>query len=355
METASYYRGMRLAGLQTLLLLASVSVVLGAADPVIPVERARTAAVVTFYLENDFFGGNDQHYTNGAKLSWLSPDYSSWGQDGWREKTLEALPLVNAPATQKNFGVALGQNMYTPENTGRHVPDPIDRPYAGWSYLEFSLISRTQRVMDVISVQVGVVGRHSYAQETQQLVHGWINSHQPRGWAFQLKDEVGVNVITERRWRLFARSFDDTFGVDVVPHLGVSLGNVQTFANTGLTARFGLNLPNDFGVELLSGGAITNSPLNDRDPRVGSHHRRSLFVFGGVDGRAVARDIFLDGNTWEDSPSVEKERLVGDSYWGVGLVLSKWQITYTYVVRSKEFKAQRDVSQFGSITLSRAF
>ena len=69
----------------------------------------------------------------------------------------------------------------------------------------------------------------------------------------------------------------------------------------------------------------------------------------------MARDIFLDGNTWRDSPSVDKETLVGDSYWGVGVILRQWQFTYTYVVRSKEFKAQREVNQFGSVAVSRAF
>lgn len=320
-----------------------------------PVERARSASVFTVYIENDFFGGTDRHYTNGAKFAWLSRDLSSWGQEGWRKGLVEALPFVNRPDAQKNFGFALGQNIYTPENSDLHVPDPSDRPYAGWSYLELSFISKTPRVMDALTVQVGMVGRHSYAQETQELVHGWLNNDQAKGWAFQLKDEVGVNVIAERRWRLFARSWDNAVGFDFVPHAGVSLGNVQTFANAGVTARLGFNLPSDFGTELISGGAVTNSPLDDRDPRVAARRRASLFVFGGVDGRAVGRDIFLDGNTWKDSPSVDKERLVGDSYWGVGLILAQWQFTYTYVVRSKEFKAQREVNQFGSVAISRAF
>lgn len=320
-----------------------------------PVEPVRTASVVTFHLENDFFGSNDRHYTNGFKLSRLSGDLTSWGQTGWRQTVVEALPFVNRPGAQKNFGLALGQNMYTAERDELHVPDPTDRPYAGWLYLEFSFISKTPRVMDSLSFQLGVIGRHSYAQETQTLVHKWLNDRQARGWAFQLKDEVAGNIIYERRWRLFARTSGNALGFDVVPHAGASLGTVQTYANVGLTARVGFHLPNDFGVEPISGGAATNSPLDGRTSIVGSRRPNSLFVFGGVDGRAVARDIFLDGNTWRDSPSVDKETLVGDSYWGVGVILRQWQFTYTYVVRSKEFKAQREVNQFGSVAVSRAF
>lgn len=325
------------------------------AAPVSAAERARSTSVFTLYLENDYFGGTDRHYTNGLKLSWLSRDLTTWQQAGWRQKMIEALPLVNRPDAQKNFGLAIGQNIYTPENDDLHVPDATDRPYAGWSYLEFNFVSKTPRLMDTLSFQAGMVGRHSYAQETQRIVHRWLDNEEAKGWAFQLKDEVGVNVIFERRWRLFARTVGDTLGLDLVPHAGVSLGNVQTFANVGATARLGFNLPSDFGVELIAGGAATNSPLDGRDPRVAERRRTSVFIFGGVDGRVVARDIFLDGNTWEDSPSVAKERWVGDSYVGAGLVLARWQLTYTYVVRAKEFKAQREVNQFGSITISRAF
>lgn len=324
-------------------------------DAAIPVERARSASVITFYLENDYFGGTDRHYTNGAKLSWLSRDLVSWGQHGWRQTLVEALPFVNRPDAQKNFGVALGQNIYTPARDELTVPDPTDRPYAGWSYLEFSFVGKTATVMDALTFQVGMVGPHSYAEQTQKLVHRWLRNDQPQGWAYQLKDEVGVNVILERRWRAYARAASGAIGFDIVPHAGLSLGNVQTFANVGATARLGFNLPSDFGIELIAGGAATNSPLDDRDPRLGAGRRISVFVFGGVDGRAVARDIFLDGNTWEDSPSVDKETWVGDSYWGVGIVRGGWQFTYTYVVRSKEFEAQREVNQFGSITISRAF
>lgn len=322
--------------------------------PAVTTERARSAPVFTFYLENDFFGGQDRHYTNGLKFSWLSSDLSAWNRDGWRRRLVDRLPLIESADAQQNFGFALGQNIYTPQDISRNPPDPADRPYAGWTYLELSFVSKTPGVMDMFTVQAGMIGPGSQADETQRAVHSWLSDEEPAGWAHQLRNEFGMNLVFERKWRLYARSFQGFVGADFVPHAGVSLGNVQTHANAGFTLRLGFNLPSDFGVRLI-GGTNANTPLDDRDPRVAPDRAWSFFAFGGVDGRAVARDIFLDGNSFRDSPRVKREPLVGDAYYGLGLVFGPWELTYTEVMRSREFKGQVRNNYFGSVALSRAF
>lgn len=339
-------------------LSASLSLAVGfrgaaAAETPVPDDRARAAGVFTFYFENDFFGGQDRHYTNGFKLSWLSSDLETWDLRSWRRRFAEALPLINRPGTQKNIGFAFGQNIYVPQDLSRVPPDPNDRPYAGWSYLEFSLTSKTETRMDTFSLQLGMVGRHSYAQDLQAIIHEWVNDEHPDGWAYQLRDEPGVNLIYERKWRTYWRSRHHRFGVDLVPSAGVSLGNVQTYATAGLELRAGFRLPSDFGVTLINGLPAAHTPVDDRDPRVAPTGRRwALFGFAGAVGRAVARDIFLDGNTFRDSPRVDRRVLVGDAFYGLGLVLGRWQLTYTEAVRSREFEGQRDMNYFGSVAIS---
>jgi lipid A 3-O-deacylase len=337
-------------------LLGGVSSFAQSTDSVVPTMRARSAPVFTVYFENDAFTGTDEHYTNGLKFSWLSADLADWGQTGWRKQTIEMLPFINRPEGEKNIGLAFGQNIYTPRNIAVTNPDPLDRPYAGWSYLELAFVSKTVDVSDTISLQVGIVGPHSLSEDSQRIVHKWAGSARPRGWDYQLRDEIGVNLIYERRWRLYGRALYQTLGIDLVPHAGVSLGNVQTYANGGGTVRLGINLPSDFGVQLARAGSLGGSPTDDLDPRVALNRNFSVFVFGAADGRAVAHDIFLDGNTFRDSRSVDKEHFVADLSAGVGLIAGRWQVTYTKVWRTKEFKTQRgDYNNFGSVTLSRAF
>lgn len=315
--------------------------------------QARKSGVFTVYLENDSFANRDLHYTSGLKVSWLSADLTEWGRRGWQKGFTEMLPFVNRAGSHKNIGLAFGQNIYTPRDIDREVPDPADRPYAGWSYLEFMFVSKTMTRMDTLAFQIGMIGRYSYAQDVQTTIHRWIESRRPAGWAHQLANEVGANIVYERKWRTSARALQNTLGIDIVPHAGLSVGNVQSYLNAGVTVRVGFQLPNDFAVGPIRAAAAPSTPLDDTDPRVAPGSGWSLFLFGGLDGRAVARDIFLDGNTFRDGPRVDKETYVGDAYYGVGAGVGKWQLTFTRVFRSREFSGQHEPSHYGSVSISR--
>lgn len=341
------------------------------ADMSIPDDRARATPLFIAYFENDWFGGTDWHYTNGLKLAWLTPDLTGWGKTGWRQRTLEALPFINRAGSQKNLGIGVGQQIYTPRDVTRTVPDPLDRPYAGWSYLEFSFLAKTEHQADTIAVQLGMIGPHSYAEDAQIFIHDLVDDEAPRGWAYQLHDEFGVNVAWERKWRVCLRPFGDerppsphaahpahgrqTWGLDLLPHFGAVAGNVSTYANVGATLRLGYNLPSDFGVALMRPAGLATAPVDDFDPRVRGDEW-SCFIFGGFDGRAIARDIFLDGNTFRDSRRVEKRPFVADFTCGFGIIRGCFQLTFTRVRRTQEFETQvGNDSDFGSVTGSWTF
>jgi hypothetical protein len=64
------------------------------------------------------------------------------------------------------------------------------------------------------------------------------------------------------------------------------------------------------------------------------------------------RDIFLDGNTFTDSHSVDKKAWVADLAAGVTLSYGNLMLTYSHVTRTREFEGQDDPHNFGSMTLS---
>jgi len=71
-----------------------------------------------------------------------------------------------------------------------------------------------------------------------------------------------------------------------------------------------------------------------------------------VEGRALATNIFLDGNTFADSHSVDKKYFVGDVHAGLVLVIYRVRLAFSQVFRSSEFNGQKELSEFGSINLS---
>lgn len=294
-----------------------------------------------FVLENDLFTGLDRDYTNGILFSWTSgPDQvPSWVIDA-----AHLFPLF--PETGKvRASFALGQSMYTPSDITLRDPPAEDRPYAGWLYGAVGLIAETGSRLDQLQLQLGVVGPAALAGETQAFVHSVIGADKPRGWDKQLDNEPGAVLTYQRSWRAFVSGEFLGFSFDATPHIGGALGNVFTYANTGATLRLGWNLPNDYGPPRIE-PSLPGSGFFE--PREGL----GMYVFAGLDGRVVARNIFLDGNTWQDSRSVEKEPLVGDAQVGFAVTLGAARLAYTHVFRTREFESQRGTDKFGAISLS---
>ena len=78
----------------------------------------------------------------------------------------------------------------------------------------------------------------------------------------------------------------------------------------------------------------------------------SWYAFAGIEGRAVGRNIFLDGNSWGTSRSVQKYNLVSEFDAGVALQFPAFRLLGSYSRRSNEFVYQRGNDQLASFTLS---
>ncbi|MFH1497370.1 MAG: lipid A deacylase LpxR family protein [Verrucomicrobiota bacterium] len=309
---------------------------------------------LSIYTENDkFFAGTDRNYTNGFKLTALTTDLRDFEADEvpapLRAIANRLEPLLPKDAAPK-IGLSIGQNIYTPENTQLTTAQPADRPYAAWLYGSVMFQSyrpagedRALATLDTWELQLGVVGPWALGEQVQNGFHRIINVDTAKGWDHQIDNEPGLNLVYERKWRLETAGARTGWGADLIPHAGFSLGNVFTYANAGGAVRFGYKLPADFGTSLIR-------PTGDSN--AGRRERFGVWLFGSVDGRAVARDLTLDGNTFEDSPSIDKNPFVADLVGGIALGTRRWQLTYAQALRTKEFDGQRDNQVFGSLSLS---
>lgn len=308
--------------------------------------------VFTVVTENDkYFAGTDRHYTNGLKLTWLNEtDLDESGR--FTQRVAELMPWLD-PAHQRwryKVGITLGQNIYTPGDTEATGLLSDDRPYAGWLYAGLVFHAQLANQLRLVEVAVGVVGPGALGEQAQNRWHDLIDVPRSQGWSHQLRNEPGISLSWERRYRLrsWLQSARGNWAVDAIAHGRVTVGNVATHLAAGATGRAGWRLPADFGPDLIRPGG-GNAPNADAVVPFTAY----LFAHGEL--RAVARDIFLDGNTWRDSHSVDKRPVVADVSLGFVVGWPAFQLTYTQNYRTKEFygQARRDV--FGSIGLSWAY
>jgi hypothetical protein len=316
---------------------------LAAAQPLPPPDPRATLHVVA---ENDAFGNNrtDRWYTNGLRLGYQSPESELPLPFGWLNQGLEGLL---GPANAR-WGVALGQNIYTPSNVRSFVPSPSDRPYAGYAYLDFLLDRRTANRLDRFSLQAGVVGPSSLARKTQGIFHELIGEREARGWRYQLRNEPSFNLGWQRIWRQRVVTLPGGIAVDVLPAAEVAAGTVAVYGQGALRMRLGQGLERDFGpARIRPGNADAPAPVGEGF---------GWYVFAGAAGRLVGRDIFLDGNTWrQGSPSVKRRTGVADYEAGVAVFWNGVRLSLTESWRTEEFAGQRKWFNFGIISLTASF
>ena len=306
--------------------------------------------VWTLTFENDLTNNTDRYFTNGIRLNRTSP------VGAVPEAVVDAArPLIGTIGTVR-WTVGIGQNMYTPSDITVSDPDPDDQPYAGWLYGTVGVLNDLatgdgNRTQTSVQLSLGVVGPSALGEEAQKFVHEIVNSPEPQGWDHQLHDEPAVLLNLERRWVVPSEPVVGDLRGDVSPHVGLALGNVFTHAAAGFTLRFGEPPQYDYGPPRLQPHTPGSEYFAARAP----DDEFGWYLFAGAEGRAVARNIFLDGNTFRDSPSVDKELLVADLSAGVVMTFGDMRVSYVQVLRTKEFEGQEGPSLFGAFSVGYRF
>lgn len=299
----------------------------------------------SFVIENDVYAGTDRNYTNGVRLSYLTGFKPARGISGFFARNL--LGVDEGEGVRQGF--AVGQSIFTPEDTQLVEAPPDQHPYAGWLYGEYALLVEGDNSTDQLYFQAGVVGPSAGAEWVQNNFHDVIGSDEAEGWSDQLDDEPGFQIGYDKKLRALAEIETLGLGADLTPDFGVVAGNVLTQATLGLTLRLGIDLRSDYGPPRIRpslAGAGFFTPQS----------AFSGYLFAGVQGRAVARNIFLDGNSFDDDlPSVDKKYFVADFQAGLVVQIEDVQLAYTFVTRTEEFDDQEDRQQFGAFSFSFKF
>ncbi len=301
---------------------------------------------VNLYSENDKYFGTDDGYSTGNQITALyhisKEDYALFDLLGYKDKK-----------TYSYITFSVTNQIFTPTdfNTSTLITD--DRPYAGWSYIETSIHKTINNELRSLSLKIGLVGSLSGSQQIQNEFHRLIGAKTSKGWKNQLNDELGINLKYTQKWRYYSK-ISNNFQSALVPFVSAEFGNIAINTTSGLMARIGWNIPKDYALSSIDLGADPSIPVYGEFKNM-KLKPWSLSFNVTVAASAIARDIFLDGNTFSHSQSVDKKHLV--LHYGLGFTLRYHNIVVDVmeIQTSKQFKLQEKKHGVGSIIVSYLF
>ncbi|MCM2680589.1 lipid A deacylase LpxR family protein [Echinimonas agarilytica] len=290
-----------------------------------------------FEFANDAMTFSDNMYTNGISLQWHSQAFENWQQaqeQNWFAGLGGAIAQYGwaleswAPSAHHRHAVSLSQYIQTPEDLDARDLIIDDVPYAGALIISNSWYSYDQSDFSGWQLDVGLVGPNSFAEHVQKGVHNLIGSDTPRGWEHQLKSEPIVNMTYQRKHKFWRSPASHEFESDVAWNVTAALGNFYTGAGAGLEWRWGR--PNQTGFQ-DGQNLVGRSVFKETE---GNIAKGSWHISGQLQLNYVAQDIFLDGNTWKDSHSVDKEPVYASMGLGAHYHWQNWAVHMRYWMTS---------------------
>lgn len=305
--------------------------------------------------ENDgIFSHQDRHYTQGLMFTRSAPPLAGGFWDGLAGNFGQLTGWLGAgPAVERRYQWPIaGQSEFTPTNIKTFTPDPHDRPYAGWLYVGAGLMQRSDSGrIDHLQLLLGVVGPAALAKQVQDGFHAFAGYGQANGYAHQIGNEPGLVVSYQTIWDRPLVSLGPV-QTDALPEIGITAGNVLTYGEIGFTLRAGQSLAAGGTPRTITPG-LSGSGWFDPDKINGAF---GWMIYVGIQTRAVWHNLFLEGNSYKSSPSVEKRNFVTDADAGISLLFHfGLRVDVSYIKRSREFSGQVNDDRIGSVTLSTPF
>jgi lipid A 3-O-deacylase len=324
------------------------------AEPVLPQKESWSIndlrlRDLTFYWDNDgtlprIGQDTDRFYTNGAGIELsFDPNFT----DQIREKLA---PTGEWENPRFGLGLAIKQQIYTSSDITDPTPPIGDHPYSGYLYFAFSFQRADDKKRDHFELDLGVVGERSQGEMVQKFIHNaFPNQDDPQGWSTQSANEFAVNFTYQRTWKSRQAQIRG-FEFEMLPALGFDLGNVSTRAKGRITLRAGHNLPEDFGPATLLGNKDHTVSANDW-----GEGDFSFYIYASMGMDVVARDIFLDGNTFATSRSVDSELLVAQASVGLVTRYKSLYLGWSQTYQTENFESQPSGQAWGSILLGYSY
>ncbi len=277
----------------------------------IPLVRSFSVAYQNDLLSATFDTTTDYYYTGGSFI-----DFNfRWLQKSPVSKILLHLPNGN----DQSFGMGYGHVAFTPTSI---LSDSIlvgDRPFAGALYTGVNRVSCNldKRLKLTSRLDIGLIGPYSFAYETQKFIHANTRNPEPRGWQFQIENDLYVNYSVKIEKGLISNKFIELIGFGAT-----SLGTIYTNASAGIKLRAGM-MQNYF-----------EAP--------GYSKRFLLWGYANGECKVIGRDATLQGGLFNKNSmySIAQDNINRSVFLlTIGAVAGyhKWRLEYFNTFLTREF------------------
>ena len=268
-----------------------------------PANAEDPGGIITGMIENDVFTGSDDRYSNGLALSWTSRELSLYPATSFVRQWANFwsfLPSLGDGDEAQYVAWTVSQEMHTPQDLARIIPDPNDQPYAGLFLVDSAFYRLGEKFGEAWQIQLGLVGPITGAESLQKWAHELSGAQEPLGWDSQIQNEIMFNVGYTVGYSFIDNRPPTGRGFRVSPIVNVELGTHVTAIGVGGVAEYGINVP-----EALAVGGLGNNLKASNAVAAEYEDRWSVVGFLGVGAYAVAHYLPVDGPVFRDGPSVD--------------------------------------------------
>ena len=98
-------------------------------------------------------------------------------------------------SSKVNFGLSVGHQIFSPNNTYLTELIPYDRPYAGWLYTGFAVSLKQDDTAQFFEFDIGLIGPSALGKQVQNNFHDLIRTRRAEGWQHSLNDEPTLQLF----------------------------------------------------------------------------------------------------------------------------------------------------------------
>jgi hypothetical protein len=298
----------------------------------ITISQEKFSQEISFITDNDLYVSTvrDRYYTSGIFLAYR---YLSNNKNKSLEKRI--------------LEWKLGQEMYTPYKAVVTNISEHDRPFSGYLYGSFGInrIYKKSQILNT-SIQIGVIGSNSYAEELQEFIHDIYGFKKAVGWEYQIKNAFALNFNTEYL-KTVLKTKKNNFDITWTNNL--NLGTVYTNISTGFNARIGFE-----PLQKLSNSIAFNTSLNNEQNN--SFRELESFFYIKPMLRYALYDATLQGSFLNNTSLITKELvpLVFDVEIGLRFTANRFNFGYAFIYNTSKSKDLRYTygHKYGRITIN---